>query len=120
MVEHALVILRRDQRQNVLSVREYHERSFFAHEEFFNDDFLAGLTEGFPDQDLVNGGLGFLASRTDEDSFAAGETVGFHDVRGGILGNVPLRRCGLCKRAERGGRYIVLSQDLFSKGFTAF
>ena len=44
-VKHALVVLRRDERQRVFAVRENEEAGFLAFEEFLDHDFRAGITQ---------------------------------------------------------------------------
>ena len=80
VIEDALMVLGRSQRQHMFAVGQDHERGFFTVEKFFDDDFVAGGAERLSHEDFLDGGLGFRQGRADQHAFAGGETVGFDDV----------------------------------------
>ena len=57
VVEDALVVLGRGQRKDVVAIGQDHERRFFAVEKFLDDHFFTGGTEGFTQENLIDGGI---------------------------------------------------------------
>ena len=103
----------------MFAVGKRHERGFFAVEKFFDDDFFAGCTKAFANQNIVNGGFGFLTS-ADHHAFAGGEAVGFDDIGRFLLADIawPLPHSVNVPK-DRGWNVVVL-KDFLGEGFAAF
>src|SRR5262245_59775166 len=99
---------------------QHYVRFVFAVKQCLSDHFVASSAESFGDQDIVDGGFGFLPASTDQHAFAGGETVGFDDVGRFLLCQVALGRSGVSEGSKSGGRYAVIGEDFFRERFAAF
>ena len=104
----------------MFAVGQHHERSLFAVEKLFDDDFVAGGAETSAHENLIDGGFRFCQGRADRHPFAGGEAVGFDDVGRFLSRQILLGGCSVAECREDGGWNSVGVKDFLSEGFAAF
>ena len=102
LVERALVVLRRGERERGLAVDQREEARLLAVEKFLDDDLLAGVAED-AEEEIVDRPRSLLDRLGDDHAFAGGKPVGLdhdrqvltHDVeeRGVGFGEAMIARC---------------------------
>ncbi len=79
VVEDALVVLRRHQRNHALAVAHHQERQLLALQALFEHHARAGLAQHLAAQHLFGGALRLFLRLRDDDALARGQTVGLDD-----------------------------------------
>ena len=90
-VEHALVVLRGDERDRGLAVAQREERRLLAAQEFLDHDFGARLAETAAEHH-VDRGFGFGQRLRHHHALAGREPVGLDDDRRALLAHIVLGR----------------------------
>ena len=79
VVEGALVVLRRYQRNHALAIAHHQERQLFAHQALFQYDAGTSVAEHLAGEHLLRDVLRFVFRLRDDNTLTGGQPVGFND-----------------------------------------
>ncbi len=109
---HALVVLRRRERDRGLAVAQREERRLLAGQELFDHDLGAGCAQAAREHH-VDRGLRLSDARRHHHAFAGRKPVGLHDDRRALLADIGLRRlCVSEPFVSPSGNVVGLAQVL--------
>ena len=118
MVEDALVVLGRRQREKVVAVHQGHERGLLADEQLLDDHPVAGPAEDLPAHDAVEGGFGFGPAGAQDHSLARGQTVRLDRARL-VPAHVSFGLVEVREDLAGGGGDAVLQHQFLGEGLAA-
>ncbi len=119
VVEHSLVVLRRQEGDEILAVGDDEERDFRSCQHLLEHDACPGIAKAAIDHGGVHGGFGRRTIRRHHHALAGGQAVGLHHQRITKFSGADGGRCFFRARADpvvRGGhavaRHEVLGEGL--------
>ena len=115
------MVLRGLERQNSSAGNQGQDAQLLSLKTFFHDDLASrGQTEFLAHHDPVDGGQGLLSCRTNNDSLAAGQAVGFDDHRIFARFDVVPSRVGMVEDAELRGGHVGMAHELLGEHLAGF
>ena len=119
VVEGTLVVLRGDQRQDVLAVTEREEAHLLADQEFLDHDRGAGRAEAVARQHVARRLDRLLDRLGHDDALAGGKAIGFHDDRRALCLDVGGGLVGVGEALIGAGRDVVALAQLLGEALRA-